>query len=149
MSKWIIWYYPWVFTDENKQVSQFFCDLRSSHLQVYNKKVVLKHFTNITGKNLWWSRLSIKLQAGGLTLLKRNSVSRAFIWILQRFLEHLFEKDHRPSISVFYNWNGISVRGWRIRYKITTCEHYLHYQIPRISFTVKTTLFLLNILCTF
>ena len=48
-------------------ISQFVM-FRSSHRRCSVKKSVLKNFVNITGKQLCWSLLLIKLQPPGLQL---------------------------------------------------------------------------------
>ena len=66
--------------------------------QVFCKKGVLKNFANFTGKNLRWSFFSINFQVveshikfqvfRPVTLLKRDSDTGAFLWILRNFLKH-------------------------------------------------------------
>ena len=59
---------------------------RSSRSQMFFKIVVLKNFAKFTRKHLCWSLFSIKLQAlRPATLLKRDSDTGAFLWILQNF----------------------------------------------------------------
>ena len=56
------------------------------------KKRVYKKFTKFMGKHLCWSHFSIKLQTSGLTLLKSESGTCIFLWILRNFQERLFLK---------------------------------------------------------
>ena len=59
--------------------------------KVVYKKAVRKNFTMFMRKHLCWSVFSIKLQAfRPITLLKRESNTGYFLWILQNFQEHLF-----------------------------------------------------------
>ena len=58
---------------------------RSSCLQLFFKISVLKNFTILTEKHLWWSLFIIKLQAfRPATLLKRDSNPGLFLWPLRR-----------------------------------------------------------------
>ena len=65
--------------------------LRSSRPVVLCKKGVLRHFAKFTGKHLCQSAFFHKV--AGLrpaTLLKRDSGTGVFLWILQNFKEHPF-----------------------------------------------------------
>ena len=53
------------------------------------KKALLKNFTIFTEKHLRWSLFLIKLP---VFLLKRNSNTGVFLWMLRNFLEQLFEE---------------------------------------------------------
>ena len=58
--------------------------LRSSHRRCSLKKGLLKNFTIFIGKHLCWSLFLIKLQAlRPVTLLKEDSNTGVFLWILQ------------------------------------------------------------------
>ena len=58
---------------------------------MFFKKIVLKYFVIFTGKHLCWSLLLIKLHAWRPpTLLKRDSNTGSFLWILRNFYEQLF-----------------------------------------------------------
>ena len=49
-------------------------------LEVFFKKVVLKHFANFTGKHLCWDLFFTKLQAlSPATLLKKDSNTGVFL----------------------------------------------------------------------
>ena len=64
---------------------------RSSNQRSSIEKAVLKNFAVFTRKHLCWSLLLIDLWASRpATLLKRDSSTGAFLWILQNFQEHLF-----------------------------------------------------------
>ena len=64
----------------------YFTLLQKQSPVLFYKKVVLKYFTIITEKHLFWGLFLIKLQAfSPATLLKRNSNTAAFLWILQNF----------------------------------------------------------------
>ena len=57
---------------------------KSSCSQISSKIGVLKNFEILTGKHLCWSLFLIKLQAcKPATLLKRDSSTGVFLWILQ------------------------------------------------------------------
>ena len=62
--------------------------------EVFLEKAILKTFTIFTGKNLCCSLFLIKLKAfRSATLLKRDSNTAVFVWILRNFQEHLFLKN--------------------------------------------------------
>ena len=65
-------------------------DDRSSHQRCSIKKGILRNFTKCTGKHLSQS-LSFNKVAGlrSTTLLKKNSGTGIFLWILWNFWEHL------------------------------------------------------------
>ena len=64
--------------------------LRTSHRKCSVKKGVLKTFAIFTGKHLCWSLFLIKLQPWRpATLLKRDSNTDVFVWIVRDFWEHL------------------------------------------------------------
>ena len=59
--------------------------------KVFYKKAVLKNFAIFTGKHLCWSVFFIKWQNfSPATLLKRDSNTGLFLWVLRNFKEHLF-----------------------------------------------------------
>ena len=66
----------------------YWCNVGPDHIQkqpleVFCKKCVLKNFTLFTGKHLCWSLFLIKLQSfSPSTLLKRDSNTGVFLWIL-------------------------------------------------------------------
>ena len=63
----------------------------SSHRGCSIEKSVLKKFTTFSGKHLRWSHFLTKLLVWRLlTLLKRESNSGVFLWILRHFKEDLF-----------------------------------------------------------
>ena len=61
---------------------------RSSCWQIFTKKSVLKNFAIFTGKRLCWSPFLRKLKPA--SLLKGDSNTNVFLWILQNFYEQLF-----------------------------------------------------------
>ena len=64
----------------------YFTSLQKQSPVLFYKKVVLKYFAIITEKHLFWGLFLIKLQAFiPATLLKRNSSTGAFLWILRNF----------------------------------------------------------------
>ena len=64
---------------------------RSSHQRFSIEKAVLNNFAITTGKHLCWSHFLIQLQAfRPATLLKSDSNTSFFLWILRKFWEHLF-----------------------------------------------------------
>ena len=66
------------------------CLFRSSHQRCSIKKAVLKNLEIFTGKHLPLSLLLIKLKAfRPATLLKTDSNTGIFLWILQKILVHL------------------------------------------------------------
>ena len=68
----------------------FHFNFKSSHLQMFLKTGFLKKFAIFAGKHLCWSYFLIKLQAWrSAILLKRDSNTGFFLWILLNFEEHL------------------------------------------------------------
>ena len=64
--------------------------LISSHRRCSIKKDVLKYFAQFAEKHLYWSLFIIKLQGSrSAALLKRDSNTGAFLWILRNFWKHL------------------------------------------------------------
>ena len=64
---------------------------RGSHQKCSVKKGVLKNFSIFTEKHLCWSLFLIKLQVfRAAALLKRDSNTGFFLWILPNFQKHLF-----------------------------------------------------------
>ena len=58
---------------------------------VFYEIAVLKHFSIFTGKHMCWSLFLIKLKSWRpATLLKEDSNTLVFQWILQNFQGHLF-----------------------------------------------------------
>ena len=71
----------------------YFTSLQKQSPVLFYKNVVLKYFAIITEKHLFWCLFLIKLQVvSPATLLKRNSDTAAFLWILRNFSEHLFRR---------------------------------------------------------
>ena len=69
--------------------------------QMFFKIGILKNFTILTGKHLRWSLFLIKLQVWGpSTLLKRDSSTGDFLWILHNFLEQLFYRTSAMAAFV-------------------------------------------------
>ena len=60
--------------------------LRGSRPEVFCEKDVIKNFAIFTGKHLCWSLFLVRLQAlRPVTLVKRDSNTGVFLWILQKF----------------------------------------------------------------
>ena len=72
--------YCWLWTFSPKA---YWGPYRSSDRRCSIKKAVLKNFTTFAGKHLCWSFSFINL-------LKRDSKSVLFLWILRNFQENLF-----------------------------------------------------------
>ena len=71
---------------------------RDSHQRCFIKKAVHKKFAIIIVKHLCWSLFSIMLQAfRAVTLLKRESNTGVFLWVLGNFQEHLFWRTSTSS----------------------------------------------------
>ena len=67
---------------------------RSNRSQMFFKIGALTNFTIFTRKHLCWSLFLIKWQTWpSASLLKRDSNTGVFLWILRNFLEHLFLQD--------------------------------------------------------
>ena len=63
---------------------------------------VLKNFTIFTRKYLCWNLFVLQLQSSSpATILKSNSSTCVFLWILPNFKEHLFWKT--PMNGCFWN----------------------------------------------
>ena len=68
------------FHEVHCQMMQLHVKTRSSHSQMFFKLGVLKHFTNFTGKHLFWTLFLIRLQAFYLLKVNnRNSRTRCGI----------------------------------------------------------------------
>ena len=77
--------------------------LTSSHRRCSVTKAVLKNFAIFTGKHLCWSLFFIKLQLWSpAILLKRDSNTGLFLWILPVFSKHLFRKTSAASDPCFH-----------------------------------------------
>ena len=64
----------------------YFTSLQKQSPVLFYKKGVLKYFAVITEKHLFWGLFLIKLQTfSPASLLKRNSNTAAFLWILRNF----------------------------------------------------------------
>ena len=64
---------------------------RSSHLQMFLKTSLFENFVIFTGKHLCWSLFTIKLLAfRQATILKRDSNTGVFLWILESFKNNFF-----------------------------------------------------------
>ena len=64
----------------------YICVVRKKHPLLEIQIGILKNFTTFTGKHMCWSLFLIKLQGySPETLLKRNSNTGVFLWILQNF----------------------------------------------------------------
>ena len=79
---------------------------RSSRLQMFYKKGVLKNFSSFTEKHLFWSLFWIELSPA--TLLKRDSNTGVFPWILQHFKNSLFYRTLFVAASVYIHMWGSS-----------------------------------------
>ena len=63
-----------------------YCTIRKSHRKCSLKKGFLKNFAIFTGKHLCWSFFLIKFQGcSPATLLKRDSNTYVFLWMLWNF----------------------------------------------------------------
>ena len=80
---------------------------RSSRLQMFYKKGVLKNFSSFTEKHLFWSLFWIELSPA--TLLKRDSNTGVFLWILQHFKNSLFYRTLSVAASVYIHMWGSSL----------------------------------------
>ena len=68
---------------------------RSSHRRCSIQKVNLKHFAIFTGKHQCWNLLLIKLEAfGHATILKTDSKTGVFLWILRNFCCNTYLIEH-------------------------------------------------------
>ena len=88
------------------------CKNRSNHRTGSMKKGVLKNFIKLTRKHLCQSLLFNKVtDLRPTTLLKKDSGTGVFMWILQIFLEHLFYRtrldDCKNVISFVF---GLKIR---------------------------------------
>ena len=79
---------------------------RSSRLQMFYKKGVLKNFSSFTEKHLFWSLFWIKLSPAAL--LKRDSNTGVFLWILQHFKNSLFYRTLSVAASLYIHMWGSS-----------------------------------------
>ena len=68
----------------------FSLHIRSSRPEGFCKISVPKNFPKLTGNYLCWSLFLINLQAKPATLLKRDSNTSVFLWILRDFWEDLW-----------------------------------------------------------
>ena len=83
---------------------------RSSHRSCSVKKGVLKNLTNFTEKQMWWSLFSIKFQTfSPATLLKIDSDTGVFLWIMRIFWEYLFS---RTSVNDYFSRSGCLCLIW-------------------------------------
>ena len=74
---------------------------RSSHQSCSIKEAALKNFAIFAGKHLFWSLFSMKLQAWKpATLLKRDSNTFVFLWILQNLKNAYFEEQLQTAVFV-------------------------------------------------
>ena len=78
----------------------------NQRIDVFYKKAGLKHFAIFTGKHLYWSLFLIQLQTfRSATLLKRDSNTGVFLWILKFFKDRslrLYQKE-TPTQVFFVN----------------------------------------------
>ena len=76
--------------------------------KVFYKKAVLKNFAIFTGKRLCWSLFLIKLQdSSPAFLLKRDSNTGLFLWILRNFKEHLFWRTSANRYFCLFQVNSL------------------------------------------
>ena len=74
---------------------------RNSHQRCSVKKAALKNFATFAGKHPCWSLFSMKLQAWKpATLLKRDSNTFVFLWILQNLKNAYFEEQLQTAVFV-------------------------------------------------
>ena len=80
--------------------STLFGMFRNIHRRSSVKKIVPKNFAIFTGKHLCWSLFLINLQAFRSTaLLKRDSNTGVFLWILRNFKNTYLEEHLRTVAS--------------------------------------------------
>ena len=122
--------------------------MQNSHRRCSIKKTVLKNFAIFTRKHLRWSLFSLKLQAFRpvTLLLKRDSNSVDFLWILRNFLEHLFWKT---SVNGFFLKLGktppflkLLAENWEVSCKkdqliLCQCFHFNPFQYSPTLHCVK------------
>ena len=94
---------------ERRKASQlFFLIFRSSRSQMFFKTGFPKNFMIFTRKHPRWNLFLIKLQAfRAATLLKRDSNTGVFLWILRNFINILFIEHLRWWLR------------WRRMYEVT------------------------------
>ena len=80
----------------------------SSRSQVLCKKGLLKNFTELTGKHLYWSLFLIKLQA----LLKADFSTGVFLLILRNFWEYLFYRTSPGDCFWMFNRKSSTKSQW-------------------------------------
>ena len=86
---------------------------RSSLSQMFLKMGVLKSFAIFTWKYLFWSIFLIKLEAfRSPALLKRDSNTGIFLWILQNFYEQLFYRTSADCFSTCSSFHSLHPRLW-------------------------------------
>ena len=79
---------------------------RSSRSEMFFKIDVLKNFVIFTGKHLCWVLFLIKLQVWrSAPLLKRDSNTVIFLWILQNFLKQFFYRAPLVTAPKRSYWN--------------------------------------------
>ena len=66
---------------------------KNNHSQIFFKIGVLKNFAIFTGKHMCWSLFLIEMQTFR-SLLKRDSNTYVFLWILRNFYKQLFHDEH-------------------------------------------------------
>ena len=81
--------------------------------QIFFKIVVLKNFAIFTGKHSYWSFFFIKLQViRPAALLKRDSNTGVFLWILQNFSEQLLLQNISSCCFSQYWWYVFTGRNY-------------------------------------
>ena len=82
----------------------FFNTSRSSRLQIFLKKGILKSFANFTGKHLCWSLFLKNLQAEGLQLHKKRLQHKCFPVKFAIFLRTPFLTEHLRWLLLHLRW---------------------------------------------
>ena len=106
--------------------------------KVFYKKAVLKNFAIFTGKRLCWSLFLIKLQdSSPAFLLKRDSNTGLFLWILRNFKEHLFWRTSANRYFCLFQVNSLKHLK-KIHSKSKVIEQIWKYFAPWTSYEKKS-----------
>ena len=119
---------------------------------VLKTKIVLKNFAIFTGKHLCWSVFLIKNFKANL--LKRNSNTIAFLWILRNFTITCFKEQlwTAASIRCYFDTTNLNQSGFCTTYsfKILVSEYiynsHVYYKIPWFYQHFKENLFFKSVL---
>ena len=106
--------------------------------KVFYKKAVLKNFAIFTGKRLCLSLFLIKLQdSSPAFLLKRDSNTGLFLWILRNFKEHLFWRTSANRYFCLFQVNSLKHLK-KIHSKSKVIEQIWKYFAPWTSYEKKS-----------